>query len=64
MEIRVYNNDIEAALKRLKRIVFDEGIIREVMRRRAYEKPSEKKNRKRRESTARARKEARLRNSF
>jgi small subunit ribosomal protein S21 len=49
MEIKVYGNNVEQALKAFKRQYLKEGLSREIKRRRFYEKPSEKKRRKQRE---------------
>ncbi len=50
MEIRVRGNDIESALKALKRQLQKDGLFREVKQRSFYEKPSVKEKRKRREA--------------
>ena len=50
MEITVKENNVEKALKTLNRRLQKEGIFREIKRRKAYEKPSEKEKRKRREA--------------
>ncbi|MDP2755152.1 MAG: 30S ribosomal protein S21 [Nitrospirota bacterium] len=50
MEIKVYGNDIERALKVLKRELQKEGLFREIKKRGSYEKPSEKERRKQREA--------------
>ncbi len=47
MSIQVYGNDLERALKVLKRQLQKEGIFRDIKRKKYYEKPSEKKKRKR-----------------
>ena len=54
--ITVHNNDIERALRDLKRMVQREGLIRELKRRASYEKPSIKKKRKSLEAERRRRK--------
>tara|TARA_B100000900_G_C20572670_1_gene713953 strand:- start:1042 stop:1287 length:246 start_codon:yes stop_codon:yes gene_type:complete len=41
--IEVRNNDVNKALRRLKKIVNQEGIIKEVRDRQHYVKPSEKR---------------------
>ncbi len=46
MEIKVYGNDVEKALKVMKRNLLREGLFRELKNRRFYEKPSVKKKRK------------------
>ena len=50
MEIKVYNNNVEKALRDFKRKLQKEGFIREIRNRRFYEKPSEKRNRKQKEA--------------
>ncbi len=50
LDIRVYSNDIEKALKVLKRQLQKEGLFKEIKKRSFYEKPSEKKRRKQREA--------------
>ncbi len=50
MEIKVYGNDIERALKNLKRELQKEGLFKEIKQRSSYEKPSEKEKRKQREA--------------
>ena len=47
MDIKVYGNDIEKALKTLKRELQKEGLLKEIKQRSFYEKPSEKEKRKR-----------------
>ena len=50
MEIKVYNNDIDRALKVLKRQLQKEGLFKELRKRSFYEKPSDKKKRKEKEA--------------
>ncbi len=50
MEIKVNENNVDGALKVLKRKLQKEGLFREIKRRKSYEKPSEKEKRKRREA--------------
>jgi len=54
--IKVYNNEVEQALKILKRQLLKEGLFKELKRRSSYEKPSERKKRKNAEATKRVRK--------
>ncbi len=61
MEIVVRDNDIDQALRALKKKMQREGTIREMKRRRFYEKPSEKRVRQKAEAIKRARKLARKR---
>ena len=44
MEIKVYGNDIERALKSLKRELQKESLFKEIKQRSYYEKPSEKES--------------------
>ena len=50
MEVKVQNNQIENAIKSLKRLLIRDGILKELKNRRSYEKPSVKKKRKQREA--------------
>jgi small subunit ribosomal protein S21 len=56
MEVFVEHN-IEKAMKILKRKLIKEGLFKELKSRRYYEKPSERKKRKLKESMKKARKE-------
>jgi len=60
LEIRVYDRDIEKAIRLLKRKMQHDGLFRELTNRRFYEKPSLKKKRKRREAQKRKMKNLRL----
>jgi small subunit ribosomal protein S21 len=53
LEIRVDSNDVEKALRLLKRKIQRDGLFRELKNRRFYEKPSLRKKRKRREAQKR-----------
>ncbi len=46
MQVTVYQNQVERALKGLKRQLNKEGLFKELKQRRFYEKPSVKKKRK------------------
>ena len=59
MEVKVQGNQIENAIKSLKRLVIRDGILKELKNRRSYEKPSVKKKRKQREARRRRQKAAR-----
>lgn len=61
MEIKVRDNDVNKALKVLKRKLQSEGVFREMRRREAYEKPSEEKRRRKAEAIRRHRKDLRKR---
>ena len=50
MKIAVYKNNVEKALKILKRKMMKEGVLKEIRQKSFYEKPSEKKKRKQREA--------------
>ena len=50
MEVTVYQNQVERALKVLKRQLTKDGMLKELKRRRFYEKPSIKKKRKQKEA--------------
>ncbi|MEN8237507.1 MAG: 30S ribosomal protein S21 [Pseudomonadota bacterium] len=56
MLVIVRNNDLERALKILKKKLQREGVFREMKLRRHFEKPSEKKAREKAESFRRMRK--------
>ena len=59
MQVFVRENNIDQALKVLKKKMQREGVFREMKRRKQYEKPSERKVRERSEAIRRARKLAR-----
>jgi len=59
LQVFVRDNNVDQALKVLKKKLQREGLFREMKRRRAYEKPSEKKARERNEGIRRMRKAAR-----
>ncbi len=59
MQVFVRDNNVDQALKALKKKMQREGIFREMKLRSHYEKPSEKKVRERAEAIRRARKLAR-----
>ena len=56
MQIYVRDNNVEQALKVLKKRMQREGLFREMKRRRFYEKPSERAARERSEAIRRIRK--------
>jgi len=61
MQVFVRDNDINAALRVLKKKMQREGTFREMKLRRAYEKPSERRKRERAEGMRRYRKMMRKR---
>jgi len=59
LQVLVRDNNIEQALRVLKKKMQREGVFREMKQRRSYEKPSERKTREKSEAIRRARKLAR-----
>jgi small subunit ribosomal protein S21 len=59
LQVFVRDNNIDQALRVLKKKMQREGVFREMKRRRFYEKPSEKATRERSDAIRRARKLAR-----
>jgi small subunit ribosomal protein S21 len=59
LQVLVRDNNIDQALRVLKKKMQREGVFREMKQRRSYEKPSEKKTREKGEAIRRARKLAR-----
>ena len=61
MQVVVRDNNVEQALRALKKKLQREGVFREMKLRNFYEKPSEKKAREKAEAVRRTRKLARKR---
>ncbi len=59
MKIEVVGNEIELALKTLKKVMLKEGLFKEMKRRAYYEKPSVKRKRKQAEARKKRRRAAR-----
>jgi small subunit ribosomal protein S21 len=59
LQVFVRDNNVEQALRVLKKKMQREGVFREMKRRKAYEKPSERKTREKAEAIRRVRKAAR-----
>ncbi|PIE15775.1 MAG: 30S ribosomal protein S21 [Rhodobacterales bacterium] len=59
MQVSVRENNVDQALRALKKKLQREGVFREMKLRQAYEKPSEKKARQKAEAIRRSRKLAR-----
>ncbi|GAB4348853.1 MAG: 30S ribosomal protein S21 [Oricola sp.] len=59
MQVLVRDNNVDQALRVLKKKMQREGLFREMKARRAYEKPSEKRAREKGEAVRRSRKQAR-----
>jgi small subunit ribosomal protein S21 len=55
LEVKVDGNDLERAMKVLKRKMQKDGVFRRLKAKRSYEKPSDCRRRKRRESERRYR---------
>ena len=55
LEVKVVNNDLERAMKVLKKKIQNDGLFRRLKLKKSYEKPSECRRRKRRESERRQR---------
>ena len=56
LHVTVRDNNVDQALKALKKKMQREGVFREMKLRRSYEKPSEKRAREKAEAVRRARK--------
>jgi small subunit ribosomal protein S21 len=61
VQVTVRDNNVDQAIRALKKKMQREGIFREMKRRGAYEKPSEKRVREKAEGIRRSRKAARKR---
>ena len=59
MQVLVRDNNVDQALRYLKKKMQREGLFREMKQRRFYEKPSERTNREKAEAIRRSRKLAR-----
>ena len=59
LQVFVRDNNVDQALRVLKKKMQREGVFREMKQRRSYEKPSERKTREKAEAIRRARKLAR-----
>lgn len=59
LQVFVRDNNVDQALRALKKKMQREGIFREMKARKAYEKPSERKTREKAEAIRRSRKAAR-----
>ena len=59
MQVSVRDNNVDQALRALKKKLQREGVLREMKLRQHFEKPSEKKAREKAEAIRRARKLAR-----
>lgn len=59
MQVLVRDNNVEQALRVLKKKLQREGVFREMKQRREFEKPSERRTREKAEAVRRAKKAAR-----
>ena len=64
IEVIVKDNNIEQALRVFKRKVLKSGLLREYRAKQVYEKPSDKRQRKKKEGIANAKRKKRLREQF
>jgi small subunit ribosomal protein S21 len=56
LEVKVKNNNVEKAIRQLKKKVMKDGLLKELKRRQFYEKPSLKKQRLMKENIKRVNK--------
>jgi small subunit ribosomal protein S21 len=61
VQVTVHGNDVDKALKQLKRKLQTDGFFRELKKRKHYEKPSVKRKRKQQEAEKKRRKALRTR---
>ena len=59
MEVRVLDNNVDKAIKTLKRKLSRAGLFKELRKRKYFEKPSDSRRRKAKEAQRRVRKKAR-----
>ena len=64
IEVQVRNNNVEKAIRVLKKKIQTDGMMRELRQRQYYEKPTLKRQRKLKESLRRVAKENRLREKY
>ena len=64
IEVQVRNNNVEKAIRVLKKKIQKDGLMRELRQRQYYEKPTLKRQRKLKESLRRVAKENRLREKY
>ena len=64
LEVKVRNNNVEKAIRQLKKKVMKEGILKEVKMRQYYEKPTLKRQRKAKEGLKRINKLKRQQEKF
>jgi|TARA_Y100001937_G_scaffold83828_1_gene113420 small subunit ribosomal protein S21 len=64
LEVKVRNNNVEKAIRQLKKKVMKEGILKEIKMRQYYEKPTLKRQRKAKEGLKRINKLKRQQEKF
>jgi len=64
LSVRVDNNNIEKAIKILKKKVMNDGILKDLKKHQFYEKPSEKRRREKAEARRRHQKALSLQKKF
>ena len=64
IEVQVRNNNVEKAIRVLKKKIQKDGMMRELRQRQYYEKPTLKRQRKLKESLRRVAKENRLKERY
>ena len=64
IEVQVRNNNVEKAIRVLKKKIQKDGLMRELRQRQYYEKPTLKRQRKLKESLRRVAKENGLREKY
>ncbi len=64
IEVKVKDNNVEKAMRKLKKKLDKEGLMWELKLRKFYEKPTLKRQRKKKESMARVAKEKRKRDAI
>tara|TARA_E500000318_G_scaffold111209_1_gene128926 strand:+ start:1655 stop:1858 length:204 start_codon:yes stop_codon:yes gene_type:complete len=64
LEVKVRNNNVEKAIRQLKKKVMKEGILKEVKMRQYFEKPTLKRQRKAKEGLKRINKLKRQQEKF
>jgi small subunit ribosomal protein S21 len=55
IQVKVYDNDLEKAMRILKKKIQNDGLFKRLKLKKSYEKPSEYKRRKQREALRRVR---------
>ena len=64
LEVPVDERGVERAIRKLRRLMAGEGVLREIKRRRHYEKPSIRSKRKLREAERRRKRRERKRQAY